>query len=171
MSRNPRRHVTSRSNLNSQAANQDSLDSIDNLYAIGKLQAGRRGFYHAPRRTRPWVYRTALVKASELPDFPVKEALPALGEALAKRTGALLEAPPGAGKSTLVPLVLLDATCLTRMLQEDSSLAESGCVIFDEFPERSLNRQGFEVLRHGRKPQDFRRLYFGWMQLWRVGKD
>ena len=152
-----------------------------------------------PRATwrAPLGYRTALVKASDLPDFPVKEALPALGEALAKRNAALLEAPPGAGKSTIVPLVLLDAVwlksqkilmleprriaaravanrmaslmhepvgktvgfrtrletrvsrdtrievvtegILTRMLQEDSSLAEFGCVIFDEFHERSLN--------------------------------
>ena len=142
-------------------------------------------------------YLTALVKASDLPDFPVKEALPALGEALAKRSAALLEAPPGAGKSTIVPLILLDALwlhsqkilmleprriaaravanrmaslmnepvgktvgfrtrletrvsretrievvtegILTRMLQEDSSLAGFGCVIFDEFHERSLN--------------------------------
>ncbi len=142
-------------------------------------------------------YRTALVKASALPDLPVQEALPALGDALASRTAVLLEAPPGAGKSTLVPLVLLDSAwlkaqkilmleprriaaravanrmarlmnepvgrtvgfrtrletrvsrdtrievvtegILTRMLQEDSSLAGVGCVIFDEFHERSVN--------------------------------
>jgi ATP-dependent helicase HrpB len=67
-----------------------------------------------PRATpgAPLGYRTALVKASDLPDFPVKEAVPALREALAKRTAALLEAPPGAGKSTIVPLVLLDAAWL-----------------------------------------------------------
>ena len=109
----------------------------------------------------------------------------------------LLEAPPGAGKSTVVPLFLLDSPwlerhkilmleprriaaravasrmahllgepvgrsvgfrtrletrvsretrievvtegILTRMLQEDSSLAGIGCVLFDEFHERSLN--------------------------------
>jgi ATP-dependent helicase HrpB len=142
-------------------------------------------------------YRTALVTAPALPDFPIKEALPALKEALANRHGVLLEAPPGAGKSTIVPLVLLDSAwlkqqkilmleprriaaravahrmatlmnepigrtvgfrtrletrvsrdtrievvtegILTRMLQEDSALAGIGCVIFDEFHERSLN--------------------------------
>lgn len=113
------------------------------------------------------------------------------------RRGVLLEAPPGAGKSTIVPLYLLDSPwaagqkilmleprriaaravagrmaqlrgeavgravgfrtrletrvsrdtrievvtegILTRMLQEDSSLEGIGCVIFDEFHERSLN--------------------------------
>ena len=109
----------------------------------------------------------------------------------------LLEAPPGAGKSTLVPIALLHVSwlkgqkilmleprriaaravamrmaalvgepigrtvgfrtrletrvgrdtrievvtegILTRMLQEDSALTGLGCVIFDEFHERSLN--------------------------------
>ena len=35
-----------------------------------------------------------------LPDLPIKEALPALQEALMARPAVLLEAPPGAGKST-----------------------------------------------------------------------
>ncbi len=38
--------------------------------------------------------------------------LPALGEALAKQNSAVLVAPPGAGKTTLVPLALLDAPWL-----------------------------------------------------------
>src|SRR5277367_1432120 len=132
-----------------------------------------------------------------LPDLPIKEALPALHEALIARPAVLLEAPPGAGKSTVVPIALLQAPwlkgqkilmleprriaaravamrmatllgepigrtvgfrtrletrigretrievvtegILTRMLQEDSALADTGCVIFDEFHERSLN--------------------------------
>ncbi|MEP6548026.1 MAG: ATP-dependent helicase HrpB [Gammaproteobacteria bacterium] len=132
-----------------------------------------------------------------LPDLPINEALPALARALSSRRSVLLEAPPGAGKSTIVPLSLLDSPwlnkqkilmleprriaaravagrmafllgepvgrsvgfrtrmqtrvsretrievvtegILTRMLQEDSSLAGIGCVIFDEFHERSLN--------------------------------
>jgi ATP-dependent helicase HrpB len=40
--------------------------------------------------------------------LPVAEALPALRQALAARGTAVLEAPPGAGKSTVVPLALLD---------------------------------------------------------------
>jgi ATP-dependent helicase HrpB len=40
--------------------------------------------------------------------FPVDEALPALKDALRARNGAVLVAQPGAGKTTRVPLVLLD---------------------------------------------------------------
>ncbi|MBW3664184.1 MAG: ATP-dependent helicase HrpB [Actinobacteria bacterium] len=42
-------------------------------------------------------------------DLPVRAALPQLREALDGRGVAVLEAPPGAGKTTLVPLALLDA--------------------------------------------------------------
>jgi ATP-dependent helicase HrpB len=43
-----------------------------------------------------------------LPDLPVVETFPALRRALAERGTAVLVAPPGAGKTTLVPLALLD---------------------------------------------------------------
>jgi ATP-dependent helicase HrpB len=43
-----------------------------------------------------------------LPDLPVAEALPRLTAALAEASNAVLVAPPGAGKTTLVPLALLD---------------------------------------------------------------
>jgi ATP-dependent helicase HrpB len=137
------------------------------------------------------------VKTPLLPELPINQALPALKAALIARTEVLLEAPPGAGKSTIVPLALLSAPwledqkilmleprriaaravanrmamllgetigrtvgfrtrletrvsretrievvtegILTRMLQGDSALAGIGCVIFDEFHERSLN--------------------------------
>ena len=137
------------------------------------------------------------MRTPPLPDLPIKEALPALHEALTARPAVLLEAPPGAGKSTIVPIALLQAAwlkgqkilmleprriaaravalrmaallgepigrtvgfrtrletrvgretrievvtegILTRMLQEDCALASLGCVIFDEFHERSLN--------------------------------
>lgn len=48
----------------------------------------------------------------ELPELPVKEALPSLLQALAATNRAVLEAPPGAGKTTLVPLTLLQADWL-----------------------------------------------------------
>jgi ATP-dependent helicase HrpB len=44
-----------------------------------------------------------------LPDLPVRDSLPALLEALAAGSNAVLIAPPGAGKTTLVPLALRDA--------------------------------------------------------------
>jgi len=43
-----------------------------------------------------------------LPDLPVVEALGDLKASLAARPNAVLVAPPGAGKTTLVPLVLVD---------------------------------------------------------------
>ncbi|WHZ15027.1 MAG: ATP-dependent helicase HrpB [Nitrospira sp.] len=128
--------------------------------------------------------------------LPIEEALPSLREVLAAGRSALLTAQPGAGKTTRVPLALLQepwlvgqklvlleprrlaaraaATymaaslrepvgrtvgyrirhdtkvgpdtrievvtegILTRLLQQDPSLAGYGLVIFDEFHERSL---------------------------------
>jgi ATP-dependent helicase HrpB len=58
----------------------------------------------APRR-RP-VYHPSIVSDLAL---PVTDALPALHVALAARRNAVLVAPPGAGKTTLVPLALLGA--------------------------------------------------------------
>jgi ATP-dependent helicase HrpB len=132
-----------------------------------------------------------------LPALPIGEALPALGAALASHRKVVLQAPPGAGKSTIVPLALLESGwlagrtllmleprriaaravaqrmaqligetvgqtvgirtrletrvgratrievvtegILTRMLQSDPALEHIGCVVFDEFHERSLN--------------------------------
>ena len=54
-------------------------------------------------------YRTAAMSRQPLPALPIDEALPALRHALDDHTRVLLEAPPGAGKSTIVPLALLDA--------------------------------------------------------------
>jgi ATP-dependent helicase HrpB len=129
--------------------------------------------------------------------LPIAAALGPLVAALAAHRNVLLQAPPGAGKSTVVPLALLDSAwlgdrkilmleprrlaaravaqrmahlvgepvgqsvgfrtrletrvsretrievvtegILTRMLQGDSELRGIGCVIFDEFHERSLN--------------------------------
>jgi ATP-dependent helicase HrpB len=137
------------------------------------------------------------MRNAPLPELPITEALPALAEALAGRSRTLLQAPPGAGKSTIVPLALLRSPwlqskkilmleprriaaravaarmaqlsgdpvgktvgyrtrqdtrvgldtrievvtegILTRMLQNDAELADVGCVIFDEFHERSLH--------------------------------
>ncbi len=58
--------------------------------------------------------------------LPVDEALPRLKEALAAHTAAVLVAPPGAGKTTRVPLALLDAAWLGGakiVMQEPRRLA------------------------------------------------
>ncbi len=58
--------------------------------------------------------------------LPVDEALPRLLEALAGRNAAVLVAPPGAGKTTRVPLALLDARWLGGrriVMQEPRRLA------------------------------------------------
>jgi ATP-dependent helicase HrpB len=44
----------------------------------------------------------------DLPALPVVEAIPALRSALTDRGRAVLVAPPGAGKTTVIPLALLD---------------------------------------------------------------
>jgi len=126
--------------------------------------------------------------------LPIDDALPALTAAMATRGMAVLQAPPGAGKTTRVPLALRTAVAgrivmleprrlaaraaaermaetlgetvgqtvgyrirgeakvssatkievvtegiLTRMIQSDAELPGIGCLIFDEFHERSLN--------------------------------
>jgi ATP-dependent helicase HrpB len=42
--------------------------------------------------------------------FPIGEVLPALTQALARHTRIVLEAPPGAGKTTQVPIALLESS-------------------------------------------------------------
>lgn len=124
--------------------------------------------------------------------LPIDEILPALRDTIAAQGRLVLVAPPGAGKTTRVPLALLDQVAgrilmleprrlaaraaaermaatlaepvgrrvgyrirgeavpgtrievvtegiLTRMIQSDPALEGIGCVIFDEFHERSLN--------------------------------
>ncbi len=51
----------------------------------------------------------AVATAAPMPALPVAEVLPDLCASLAARPNALLVAPPGAGKTTLVPLALLAA--------------------------------------------------------------
>ena len=51
----------------------------------------------------------------QLPDLPVLDALPALTTALTQGDTAILVAPPGAGKTTIAPLVLLREPWLTGL--------------------------------------------------------
>jgi len=46
------------------------------------------------------------------PDFPISPLLPAIADSLAAHPRLVLEAPPGAGKTTQVPLALLEAPWL-----------------------------------------------------------
>ena len=55
------------------------------------------------------------------PTLPIDDALPALREALRARAVAVLEAPPGAGKTTRVPLALLEEPPLLSPLYSSSS--------------------------------------------------
>lgn len=124
--------------------------------------------------------------------LPIEDVIPQLCAALAQNGRAVLVAPPGAGKTTRVPLALMGQIrgrilmleprrlaaraaaerlaeqlgeplgqsvgyrirgesvagarievvtegILTRMIQSDPELGGIGCVIFDEFHERSLN--------------------------------
>ena len=52
------------------------------------------------------------MSAAPLPVLPIGAVLDELARALAAHSAAVLEAPPGAGKSTVVPLALLDAAWL-----------------------------------------------------------
>jgi ATP-dependent helicase HrpB len=56
-------------------------------------------------------------------DLPVNEVLPALVAALRERPNAVLVAPPGAGKTTTVPLALLQAGYSKILLLEPRRLA------------------------------------------------
>ncbi|WP_028749000.1 ATP-dependent helicase HrpB [Rhizobium mesoamericanum] len=49
-----------------------------------------------------------MTRMTSLPELPVSHVLPEIGAALATQSRAVLSAPPGAGKTTLVPLYLLD---------------------------------------------------------------
>lgn len=53
--------------------------------------------------------RLAALLSQSADALPVVAALPALQDTLARTSNAVLVAPPGAGKTTLVPLALLDA--------------------------------------------------------------
>jgi len=60
----------------------------------------------------PHPYNRRLDRGVAMTPLPIEQALPALRQALHQRDEAVLEAPPGAGKTTRVPLALLDESWL-----------------------------------------------------------
>lgn len=82
-----------------------------NKWTDARLRAAAREIFsrdtaHLPC-CRPRDHNRAVSIA--LPSLPIVEALPRLKQALMSNSNVVLQAPPGAGKSTLVPLALLDA--------------------------------------------------------------
>lgn len=81
-------------------------------------QQARRG-RGAPRADSPLALRTLtrlLIRIDSQPvsdRLPIEDALPELSAVLANTRNVVLQAPPGAGKSTRVPLALLDAAWAT----------------------------------------------------------
>lgn len=67
--------------------------------------AGRQGHRPSPTGQAPILS----VKAQAMTCLPIEDALPDLVAALRHQGRAVLQAPPGAGKTTRVPLALLDA--------------------------------------------------------------
>ena len=65
---------------------------------------------------RPGGARAAELSRPAVPALPIEPVLPALAAALAEAGRAVLQAPPGAGKTTRVPLHLLDAGTPGRIL-------------------------------------------------------
>lgn len=51
---------------------------------------------------------TPVIISPMIPDLPIHTVLPAIKQALSERNQLILQAPPGAGKTTVVPLALLD---------------------------------------------------------------
>ncbi|WP_435593412.1 ATP-dependent helicase HrpB [Nocardia sp. bgisy118] len=63
------------------------------------------------------------MKLPELPDLPVRGVLDRIVETLAERKTAVLVAPPGTGKTTLVPLALAARTAQRVLVAEPRRLA------------------------------------------------
>ncbi|MBN8738821.1 MAG: ATP-dependent helicase HrpB [Lysobacterales bacterium 69-70] len=86
------------------------------------------------------------VNASNSAAFPIHEILPALLATLASRSRAVLEAPPGAGKTTQVPLALLDQPWLAGrkiLLLEPRRIAARAAA---EFMARQLGEEVGETV-------------------------
>ena len=104
-----------------------ALDQVDTPVTLvtvrGDLRAAKEfDFRHRPARcassgrSQSLRYILAAMASSDdpiVPSLPVEQVLPALRDALATSVSAVLQAPPGAGKTTRVPLALLDEPWLS----------------------------------------------------------
>lgn len=92
-------------------------------------------------------------------NLPVQEALPELKSALAVHTRAVLQAPPGAGKTTIVPLALMDEAWLEGkmiIMLEPRRLAARNAAsrMADLLGEKAGERIGYQIRNercHGKK--------------------
>src|SRR4051812_12863923 len=76
----------------------DSLPPRRSTSAVGRLVGD---FVGPLRKDGP-----VLIPDASLPDLPIRAVLPQLRESLAAAGASVLVAPPGTGKTTLVPLAL-----------------------------------------------------------------
>jgi ATP-dependent helicase HrpB len=93
--------------------------------------------------------------------LPVSEILPELGQALARDGRAVLQAPPGAGKTTLVPLALVDAPGLAGnrivMLEPRRVAARAAACRMAELRGESIGQTvGFRTRNESRVGRDTR---------------
>ena len=90
--------------------------------------------------------RAAYPSQRERPDFPITELLPQVRASLAQHPRLVLEAPPGAGKTTQVPLALLDADWLQgrriMMLEPRRVAARAAAAFMARATRRSGRRDG-----------------------------
>ena len=91
------------------------LGSVDAAAQAGTGLHGVTLMSSWPRLTRArWAASATIIRAmtSAAPVFPITPLLPQISASLAEHPRLVLEAPPGAGKTTQVPLALLDAPWL-----------------------------------------------------------
>lgn len=74
---------------------------------------------------------------SDAPGFPVDAVAPRVREALRRRSRCILEAPPGAGKTTRLPLALLEAA------DEDGWLKDKSILILEPRRMAARNAAGY----------------------------